>query len=61
MVRGKSVTLTATLINQVLGTSKDGLDLDVLVDKVDLLPLEDRALSTEHWLLHRFVAINLLG
>ena len=39
MVRGKSVTLTAALINQVLGTYEDGLNLEALVEEVDLLPL----------------------
>ena len=60
-VHGKIVTLIDASINQVLGTSNDGLDLEALVEEVDLPPLKEKALDIEGWLLHRFVATNLVG
>ena len=59
-VRGKSVTLTTTSINQALGTSEDGLDREALVEEVDLLPLDEKVLDAKEWLLHTFVATNLV-
>ena len=49
------------LINRVLSTSKDGHDLENVITEVQLLPLKDRALHAEEWLLHRFVVFNLVG
>ena len=58
--RGKSMSLLVALINWVLGTSEDGHDFENVITEVQLLPLKDRALCIEEWLLQWFTIFNLV-
>ena len=44
----------------MLGTFEDRHNLENVITEVQLLPLKDRALWVEEWLLHRFVVFNLV-
>ena len=55
------MSLSVALINRVLGTSEDGHNLENIIYEVQLLPLKDRALRAEEWLLHQFIVFNLVG
>ena len=57
-VQGQEVSFSAALINQLLETSQDGL---YSFNEVQILPLSEKALSAEEWLLHRFSVYHLVG
>ena len=57
-VQGQVVSLSAALLNQLLGTSEDG---QYMFNEVQILPLTEKALSTEEWLMHRFSIYYLVG
>ena len=48
-VQGREVSFSAAVINQLLGTSQDGI---FLFNEVQAVPLSEKALSAEDWLLH---------
>ena len=45
-VQGQEVSFSAVLINQLLGTSQDGI---FSFNEVQILPLSEKALSVEDW------------
>ena len=51
------MSLSEAFINHALGTSEDGCSLS----EVKSLSLKMKDLSADEWLLHRFVAVNLVG
>ena len=57
-VQGQDVSFSAALINQLLGTSEDGI---FSFNELHILPLSEKALSAEEWLLHRFSVYHLVG
>ena len=57
-VQGQEVSFSAALINQLLETSQDGFHS---FNEVQILPLSEKALSVEDWLLHRFSIYHLVG
>ena len=57
-VQGQEVSFSAALINQLLETSQDGPHS---FNEVQILPLSEKALSAEDWLLHRFSVYHLVG
>ena len=57
-VQGREVSFSAAVINQLLGTSQDGI---FSFNEVRVIPLSEKALSAEDWLLHRFSVYHLVG
>ena len=57
-VQGREVFFSAAVINQLLGTSDDGI---FSFNEVQVVPLSEKALSAEDWLLHRFSVYHLVG
>ena len=57
-VQGREVSFSAVVINQLLGTSQDGI---FSFNEVQVVPLSEKALSVEDWLLHRFSVYHLVG
>ena len=55
------MSLSAAFINHALGTSEDGHELEYVITKVSFLPLKEKTLSAEEWILHWFDATNLVG
>ena len=51
------MSLLEVFINKTLGTSEDERSLS----NVKSLSLKMKDLSVDEWLLHRFVAVNLVG
>ena len=57
-VQGREVSFSAAVINQLLGTSEDGI---FSLNEVQVVPLSEKALSAEDWLLHWFSVYHLVG
>ena len=57
-VQGREVSFSATVINQLLETSQYGI---FSFNEVQVVPLSEKALSAEVWLLHRFIVYDLVG
>ena len=57
-VQGREVSFSAAVINQLLGTSQDAI---FSFNEVQVVPLSEKALSAEDWLLHRFSVNHLVG
>ena len=56
-VQGREVSFSATVINQLLGMSQDGI---FSFNEVQVVPLSEKALRAEDWLLHRFSVYHLV-
>ena len=57
-VQGREVSFSAAVINQLLGTSQDGI---FSFGEVQVVLLSEKTLSAEDWLLHRFCVYHLVG
>ena len=55
-VQGREVSFSTEVINQLLGTSQDEI---FSFNEVQVVPLSEKALSAEDWLLHRFRCLDV--
>ena len=56
-VQGREVSLSAAFINQLLETSQDRI---FSFNEVQVVPLSEKTLSAEEWLLHHFCVYHLV-